>query len=465
MCAQRDGGAEVTSQLRDLPSVQRVLSEDRMRRLVEMYSHDAVVELVRSELDAARRSVRAGDTAPEVDELAASVEDRAAASWRAWPNRVVNATGVVLHTNLGRAPLSQDALDAIERAARGYVDLELDLDTGRRGSRQARVSSLVCQITGAEAAFVVNNNASALLLGLAAVAAGREVIVSRGEAIEIGGGFRIPDVLRQSGAELVEVGTTNRTYARDFEAAITERTGAILSAHASNFKIAGFTAAPALSELVALGKKRGVPVLHDLGSGCLLDTTRFGLAREPMAQDSVAAGVSLSFFSGDKLLGGPQAGIIAGASDLVALVSRHPLARAVRMDKLSMAALTATLVHYVKEEATEKVPVWRMLSETGPSLEARARRWAETLGAGCSAAPGRSAIGGGSLPDETLPTSLVRLGAGDATGLAAALRAGEPPVVARIEDDAVVLDPRTVLPDEEEALLGAVAAAMKKAVA
>ena len=219
--------------------MQRVLSEDRVRRLVEMYSHDAVVELVRSELDAARQTVRAGRAAPEVDELAATVEDRAAASWRAWPNRVVNATGVILHTNLGRAPLSEESLAAVERAGRGYGDLELDLGTGRRGARQARVSALVCQITGAEAAMVVNNNASALLLGLAAVAAGKEVIVSRGEAIEIGGGFRIPDVLRQSGAELVEVGTTNRTYVRDFEAAITERTGAILSAHASNFKIAG----------------------------------------------------------------------------------------------------------------------------------------------------------------------------------------------------------------------------------
>ena len=370
---------------------------------------------------------------------------------------------MVLHTNLGRAPLSDEALDAIERAARGYGDLELDLETGRRGSRQSRVAALVCQLTGAEAAFVVNNNASALLLGLAAVASGREVIVSRGEAIEIGGGFRIPDVLRQSGAELVEVGTTNRTYARDFEAAITERTGAFLSAHASNFKIAGFTAAPDLSELVDLGRKHGIPVLHDLGSGCLLDTTRFGLAREPMAQDSVAAGVSLAFFSGDKLLGGPQAGIIAGDADLVALVSKNPLARAVRMDKLSMAALTATIVHYVKEEATEKVPVWRMLSESAASLEARASRWAEALGDGCSVVPGRSAIGGGSLPDETLPTSLVRLDTGDATGLAAALRAGEPPVVARIEDDRVVLDPRTVLPDEEEALLRAAASAMKKA--
>ena len=452
----------MTSQLRDLPGVQRVLSEERVRRLVEIYSHDAVVELVRSELDAARRAVMNGGAAPAAGDVAAAVENQASARWSAWPNRVVNATGVILHTNLGRAPLSDDALAAVERAARGYGDLELDLETGRRGSRQARVAALVRQVTGAEAAFAVNNNASALLLGLAAIAAGKEVVVSRGEAIEIGGGFRIPDVLRQSGAELVEVGTTNRTYARDFEAAITERTGAILSAHASNFKIAGFTAAPTLPELVALGKRRNIPVLHDLGSGCLLDTTRFGLPREPMPQDSVAAGVSLAFFSGDKLLGGPQAGIIAGDAEMVALVSKHPLARAVRMDKLSMAALTTTLVHYVKEEAADKIPVWRMLSEPAGSLEARARRWVGTLGGGCSVVPGRSAIGGGSLPDETLPTSLARLESADATGLAAALRAGDPPVVARIEDGAVVLDPRTVLPDEEDALLAAVARALRE---
>jgi L-seryl-tRNA(Ser) seleniumtransferase len=456
----------MTSHLRDLPSVQRVLSEERVRRLVQLYSHDAVVELVRSELDAARETVRTGGRAPVIEEIAAAVEGRASSSWQAWPDRVINATGVVLHTNLGRAPLSRDALDAIQRAAEGYGDLEMDLKSGRRGSRQDYVSALVCQVTGAEAALVVNNNASALLLGLAAVAADKEVIVSRGEAIEIGGGFRIPDVLRQSGADLVEVGTTNRTYVGDFEAAITEGTGAILSAHASNFKVTGFTHAPDLSELVALGRERGVHVLHDLGSGCLLDTARYGLAHEPMPQESVAAGVSLAFFSGDKLLGGPQAGIITGDATLVSTVAKHPLARAVRIDKLNIAALTATLVHYLKGEAAEKVPVWRMLSESAGALELRARRWAGTLGQGCSVVSGRSAIGGGSLPGESLPTSLLSLDAGDApggaTGLAAALRAGEPPVIARIDNERVVLDPRTVLPDEEEPLLRIVASALKQ---
>ena len=302
----------MSSEFRSLPSVDAVLSDRRVRRLVEEYSHGAVLGLVRARLDDARGAIADGGSAPGLDELVSGIAGDTASLWTAWPSQVINATGVVLHTNLGRAPLSSAAVEAALQAAAGYSDLELDLETGRRGSRQAHVQRLLCQLTGAEAALVVNNNASALLIGLSAVAPGREVIVSRGEAIEIGGGFRIPDVMRQSGGTLVEVGTTNRTYVRDFEEAITESTGAILSAHASNFKVIGFTHAPTTEELAELGRRRGVPVLHDLGSGCLLDTTRFGLAREPMPQESVSAGVSLSFFSGDKLLGGPQAGIIVG---------------------------------------------------------------------------------------------------------------------------------------------------------
>ena len=286
---------------------------------------------------------------------------------------------------------------------------------------------LLCQLTGAEAALVVNNNASALLIGLSAVAPGREVIVSRGEAIEIGGGFRIPDVMRQSGGTLVEVGTTNRTYVRDFEEAITENTGAILSAHASNFKVIGFTHAPTTEELAELGRRRGVPVLHDLGSGCLLDTTRFGLAREPDAPgERVGRRVSVVLLR-DKLLGGPQAGIIVGDRGLVGMASRkHPLARAMRIDKLSLASLSATLVHYVKGEAVGEIPTWRMIAEPVEALRERAAGWAAYLGEGASVVGGQSAIGGGSLPGETLPTSLLRLDSGDATGLAARLRRGSP---------------------------------------
>ena len=456
----------MTAGFRDLPSVDTVLSDGRIQRLVEQSSRPAVLDLVRAQLDAAREEVRSGRRAPAVDEVVSAVEERAAERWRPWPGPVINATGVILHTNLGRAPLSHAALKAIERTAGSYSDLELDLETGKRGSRQAYISQLIRQATGAPAAIAVNNNASAVLLGLAAVATGKEVIVSRGEAVEIGGGFRIPDVLRQSGAKLVEVGTTNRTYVRDYESAITENTGALLSVHASNFRVSGFTHAPTLAELVQLGKDKNVPVLHDLGSGCLLDTAEFGLAHEPMPQESVNAGVTLAFFSGDKLLGGPQSGMIVGDEKMVDTVSRHPLARAVRIDKLSMAALSATLLHYIKDEATKEVPVWRMIAESEKSLKTRASKWAASLGIYAAVASGFSTIGGGSLPGEVLPTSLVALETGEASGgadgLAQRLRSGSPPVMGRIEDERVLLDPRTVLPEQEEALLRVVSQALEK---
>ena len=450
----------MTTRFRDLPSVDRVLSDQRVQRLVEQYSHHAILELVRRELEEARSAIRNGQKTPGLDEVVHALEEQASYRWRPWPSPVINATGVILHTNLGRAPLSHDAVQAVEQAARGYSDLELDLQTGKRGSRQEYLSALLCQITGAGAAMVVNNNAAAVLLGLAAVASGKEVIVSRGEAVEIGGGFRIPEVLRQSGAALLEVGTTNRTYARDYEAAISERTGAILSVHASNFRVTGFTHSPTLADLVSLGRERNIPVLHDLGSGCLLDTAAYGLAHEPMPQESIAAGASLAFFSGDKLLGGPQAGIIVGDPASVDKTSSHPMARAVRIDKLSMAALSATLLHYVKGEAAEKLPVWRMIAESPDSLESRATRWHESLGHASSVVGGFSTIGGGSVPGETVPTTLLSLDAGGisggADGLAKLLRAGDPPVVGRIEDEHVLLDPRTVLPEQEEALLSVV---------
>ncbi len=446
----------MTSEFRSLPSVNAVLSDWRVQKLVDEYSHGAMLELVRAKLHDARGVIACGGEAPGLDDLVADVAGDTASLWRPRPSQVINATGVVLHTNLGRAPLSGEAVEAARLAAAGYADLELDLETGRRGSRQAQVSRLLRQLTGAEAAVAVNNNASALLIGLSAVASGKEVIVSRGEAIEIGGGFRIPDVMRQSGGALVEVGTTNRTYARDFEEAITDDTAAILSAHASNFRVTGFTHSPTIDDLAELGRRRGIPVLHDLGSGCLLDTTQFGLAREPRPQDSVAAGVSLSFFSGDKLLGGPQAGIIIGGRSLVDTVSRHPLARAVRIDKLSLASLAATLAHYLKGEAVEKIPVWRMIAEPRDSLRERASDWAAHLGGGAAVAEGLSTVGGGSLPGETLPTSLLSLRASNAADLASRLRRASPPVIARVKDAAVVLDPRTVLHDQDDALLAVV---------
>ena len=450
----------MTSAYRNLPSVERLLSDKRVAPLVDAYSRKAVLDIIRQELADARAAIAAGKAAPENDELVSAIEVRAGALGREWPRHVINATGVVLHTNLGRAPLSEDAIEATRRAALGYSDLELDLDTGRRGSRQARISDLVAQVTGAEAALVVNNNASAVMLGLAAIAAGKEVIVSRGEAVEIGGGFRIPDVLAQSGATLVEVGTTNRTYARDYEAAITENTGALLAVHASNFRVMGFTHAPEIRELVEIGARRGIPVLHDLGSGCLLDSAQFGLMHEPMPQESVKAGVGLSFFSGDKLLGGPQAGIIAGEKSLVDVVARHPLARAMRIDKLSMAALAATLEHYIRGEALDKIPIWRMIAMTSDDIKARAKVWADEIGEAASLVKSQSTIGGGSLPGETLPTWTLAIESesvdGGAQAVAKLLRDADMPVMGRIEYERVLLDPRTVLPEEEKALLDAV---------
>ncbi len=456
-----------TSSLRHLPSVDTVLRQPDVAALAGALARDVVVELVRVEIDRARREMLADNPAngSRVGDVVAAVLRAAAALRRPALRRVINATGVVLHTNLGRAPLSRAALAAAQEAASGYTNLEFDLDGGGRGSRHTLLEELVCRVTGAEAALAVNNNAAAVLLVLAELATGREVVVSRGQAVEIGGGFRIPDVLRQSGARLVEVGTTNRTRLADYEAAIGPETGALLHVHASNFRVVGFTEAVAPGALAALGRRRGVPVIDDQGSGCLLDVTRFGVPaalREPVVQESVATGVDLVCFSGDKLLGGPQAGIIAGNSALVTRLKRHPLARALRLDKGTIAALAATLLHYRLGEAEREVPVWQMIGMQPEQLQRRARSWSGRLRrAGIDAAvhADQSAIGGGSLPGVTLPTTVVAVAppAGvSVDGLARALRTGETPVVARIAEDRMLIDPRTVRPDEERLLLGAI---------
>ncbi|MBI4339830.1 MAG: L-seryl-tRNA(Sec) selenium transferase [Chloroflexi bacterium] len=442
---------------RALPSVERLLSQEPLQELARTYSHDALVGMIRQELAERRQAIAQGENPPSLDELVLALQGRLRRTWTVFPQPLINATGVILHTNLGRAPLSRAAIQAVTLAAGGYTGLEYDVAEGERGSRQAHVEALLRQLTGAEAGIALNNNASAVMLGLAAIAAGKEVIVSRGEAVEIGGGFRIPEVLAQSGATLVEVGTTNRTYAADYEKAITEHTGALLKVHASNFRVVGFTHTPATEELVALGRQRGVPVLHDLGSGCLLDTAQFGLAHEPTPQESINAGVDLAFFSGDKLLGGPQAGIAVGKQEAVQRMARHPLARAVRLDKLSLAALTATLLHYLKDEALREIPTWRMIALSPQVIHRRALRWRRAIGPRASVVKGESTVGAGSLPGETLPTWLVALdpagGDGGADALAARLRSGDPPVIARIAEGQVVLDPRTLLPGEDAALV------------
>ncbi len=446
---------ELKSDFRHLPSVDKLISQERIKELSEVYSHETIVDVVRRHLDELRLSLSRGDPCPSFDEMTDAVVARIQSLGTIGPGRVINATGVILHTNLGRAPLSSDAIAAMKLAAEGFNNLEIDLESGKRGSRQVHVSQLLCQLSGAEDALVVNNNASAVLLVLSALARKREVIVSRGQAVEIGGGFRIPDVMRQSGAKLVEVGTTNCTYIADYEQAITPRTAALLRVHSSNFRVVGFTQEVALEELVHLGKQYELPVFDDLGSGCLLDTTRFGLDAEPRVQDSIAAGVGLACFSGDKLLGGPQAGIIVGRQHLIGKLKRHPLARAVRIDKVRLAALSATLIHYLKREATNKIPIWRMIASSLSEIEVRADQWARAVGDLATTATGESTVGGGSLPGSTLPTRLVVIKTPPnlrVHDLAQKLRLEAMPIVGRIERNALVLDPRSVLPEEDAAV-------------
>lgn len=473
MLGARPAGQRVTdmtiSPYRSLPSIDRLLGSPQLMALAPVVGRDRLTEHARGALEAARRAIAEGRPAPETEALVASVAAAAETASKPRLRRVINATGVVIHTNLGRAPVSSEAAQAMATAAEGYSNLEFDLETGERGSRHSLVEGLLTELTGAEAAIAVNNNASALLLGLSAVARGRDVVVSRGEAVEIGGGFRIPDVLAQSGARLVEVGTTNRTYLRDYDDAITHETAAFLRVHSSNFRIIGFTHRAELHELAGLAHRRGLFLLDDLGSGCLLDTTAFGLAREPVVQASIAAGAGLVFFSGDKLLGGPQAGIIAGRMDLIERIKRHPLARAVRLDKASLAGLSVTLLHYLRGEALERVPVWQMISAPMERLDQRAASWSSALPVPSHVTDGRSMIGGGSLPEEGLPTRLLALTEDDLPeGLtpqvvAGRLRTGSPPVVARIERGTLLLDPRTVLPGEDAQVLDALLSVLSTA--
>ncbi|HEY8549429.1 MAG TPA: L-seryl-tRNA(Sec) selenium transferase [Vicinamibacterales bacterium] len=449
-----------------IPSIDRLRQHEEVPRLEAEFGAAAVLEALRDEATRLRTALLDADTPPSTpvaspDAATAAIVSGAAARLRsAFRSRlqpVINATGVVIHTNLGRAPLASSALERMRELA-GYASLELDLESGRRGRRDVHAEALLCSLTGAEAAVVVNNNAAAALLMLTAIANGREVIVSRGELVEIGGGFRVPDIMRQSGAVLREVGTTNRTRIADYAAAIGDRTAALLRVHPSNFVISGFTERPPLAALAALAKAHGVPLLEDLGSG-LIDGAWLPALREPDAVSSLRAGVDLVTFSGDKLLGGPQAGILVGRRDLVQQVRTHPLMRALRVDKLTYAALEATLLEYRRGRAGN-VPVVRMLSMTAEAVEARARAVAASLresGWHVEIVDGWSAVGGGSAPGERLPTRLVRFAwpGWSADSLLAGMRALDPPIIARIEDDAVVLDLRTVAPEQDAALIAA----------
>lgn len=438
--------------LRSLPSVDQLLQTEEVNQWISSYGRPLTLDAIRSVLDKVRLRYAEASTIPDRESLLEQVGLKLQ-NWTAPTLRdVINATGVILHTNLGRAPLSEAALDAIRSVASGYSTLEYDLRKGKRGTRLVHVEALLKRITGVSAALVVNNNAAAVMLALTALARRRAVVIARTQLVEIGGGFRVPDVMKQSGARLVEVGTTNRVHLADYESVLDESPVMILRAHRSNFRIIGFTTEPSLAELASLARRVGIPLVDDLGSGSLLDTSRFGLGHEPMVQESLAQGADLVCFSGDKLLGGPQAGIIVGRADLVAKLKKHPLARAIRADKLCLAGLSATLLHYLKDEAAQEVPVWRMIAMPTEQIRERAQNWVEVIGHG-EVINGESTVGGGSLPGETLPTFTLALRVRSPNRFIARLRESHPAIIARLEDDRVVLDPRTVLPEQDGALL------------
>ncbi len=448
--------------LRLLPAVDRVIALAQSENGFERVPTSVVVGSIRTVIEAQRRRIREGNgTLTEAELTDAAIMERVKETVRLTmrPNlrRVVNATGIVVHTNLGRSLLAREAVENIVTVAAGYSNLEYDLAQGKRGSRYAAVQDLLCEITGAEAAMVVNNNAGAVLVSLESLARNRQVIVSRGELVEIGGSFRIPDVMAKSNAVLREVGTTNRTHLRDYESAIVPETGLLLKVHCSNYSIVGFTRQVSLKELVGLGAAHNLPVMEDLGSGTFIDFSRYGLLKEPTVQASVATGADVVTFSGDKLLGGPQAGIIVGKKTVIERIRQNPISRALRIDKLTLAALESTLRLYRDEErAVAEIPTLRMLTETETAVAARAAVLAQAL-AGLSDArltidlvrlPSKA--GGGALPLLELPSRCLRIRVDglSANALELRLRGGDPPIIGRIEDDAFVMDVRTLQNDE-----------------
>lgn len=453
---------------RSLPSVDALLRTVAGQALQEHFPRILVVRALRIVLEQARERIR--QDLPPLSSTELLLQARYWLDVQMQPHLrpVINATGVVINTNLGRAPLSIQALLAVRQVAEGYSNLEYDLEAGGRGSRQSHIVRLLQQVTGAEAALVTNNNAAAILLALSALSQGKEVVISRGQLVEIGGGFRIPDVMRQSGCQLVEVGTTNRTRIADYATALTERSALLLAVHPSNFQISGFTESTSIDALASLARKHGLLVMEDLGSGCLLNCEEYGLAHEPRPQESIAAGADLVCFSGDKLLGGPQAGILVGKEVVIEQLVRHPLMRAVRIDKMTLAALEATLYHYIRGEAVTHIPIWRMIAAKDNQIARRAEHWMMALrkqGIEAHVRVGASTIGGGSLPGETLPTALLTLDAAKIAlpleDVARRLRTRPVPVVARISQDTLLFDPRTVLEEQDKDMLLALAEALQ----
>ena len=462
----------MNSQLRHLPQIDTLLQQPHVASLVATYSHDEVRRALRETLDQLRRDIRGGgvvglpDFASEL--FAHSLADRIKAARQPNLRPVINATGIIIHTNLGRARLAPEALQAMDQIGARPSNLELNLKTGKRGSRYDHAEALICQLTGAEAALIVNNCAAAVVLALMGTAAGRKVIASRGELIEIGGSFRLPDVIAQSGAELKEVGATNKTRLSDYADAVDGDTAVLLKSHTSNFRIVGFTSAPSRNDLAQLAAERDLILMEDLGSGVLIDLAPFGLRDEPVVGDILKAGVDLVMFSGDKLLGGPQAGIIAGRADIIAGLRKHPLLRALRIDKLSLAALEATLRLYLPpHDPLARVPVLRALSQPLAEVESRAQRLAGSLaavkGVDVEVMASAAYVGGGSLPQQDLDSFsvVVACAALSAETLADRLRGGVVPIVGRIHQGKLWLDMRAVMDDELPdivAALGAIAA-------
>ncbi len=448
--------------LRNLPSIDALLQTETAAHLIARFGRPLTLEAFRLVLEEIRTRLKTSGKpdSPATDFILAQAESTLTAWTRQTLIPVINATGVILHTNLGRAPLSDSTIRAMDAVSRGYSNLEFNLETGKRGSRLIHAESLLQKLTGAESALIVNNNASAILLILSVLANKKQVIIARSQLVEIGGGFRMPDVMKQSGAKLIEVGTTNKVHISDYEETLSEinslkspsAAGLVLRAHRSNFKLVGFTEEPELKDIVKTAHKFNAPVVDDLGSGALYDTAKYGLAHEPTVQESIQAGVDIVCFSGDKLLGGPQAGIIIGKKALIDKIKKHPLARAVRADKTCLAGLSATLTHYLKDEAEREVPILRMMSLTLKQLQGRVEAWRRELGQG-EIQSGLSTVGGGSLPEESIPTFLLSLKVKSAEKFLKALRNNNPPIIARTEGDKILLDPRTVLPEQEGALL------------
>jgi L-seryl-tRNA(Ser) seleniumtransferase len=440
------------NELRKLPSVDELSHKTEIQGLIKRAGRGLVVDGIREVLVQIRAENNGGKNTPSETEIIQLTEEKVTQWLKPGLVAVINATGVILHTNLGRAPLSTAAISAMAAASQSYSSLEYDLEKGQRSKRSEHAEYLLTRLTGAESALVVNNNAAAVMLVLAALAKRKRVIISRTQLVEIGGGFRVPEVMEQSGAKLVSIGATNRVHLRDYQEALQQPAGLVMCAHHSNFRIVGFTSEPELKDIVDLTHQAGISLVHDLGSGALLDTARFGVAHEPTVQESLKAGVDIVCFSGDKLLGGPQAGIIIGKKELLDKIKKHPLARAFRADKVCLAGLSATLLHFLKGEAEKEIPVWKMLSKPLLDLKKRVRSWIKELGAG-ELIDGFSMIGGGSLPGENQPTFLLALDVDQPNTFLMRLRQLPLPVIARVENDRVVFDPRTVAESEESVFL------------